>query len=153
MLSTQDASASIMLYNLTAGAVTSYTSGGAVCVYVNEGDEVSVPVASLGTDAVNSVTFRLTEAKADSTEPLTLALGTTELTVKSGSCVTFISACANEITVDASGVTVTKNGEEITQGSFTTELGDVIVIENTSDGGADIIITAALITDGETGED
>ncbi|MBR2650370.1 MAG: hypothetical protein IKD45_01800 [Clostridia bacterium] len=153
MLSTSDENANIMLYNLTRGTVTSYNTGkGAICIAALEGDEISIPVASIGAEDVNTVTFTLSFAEEGTSDKLTLGIGTTFVTVAKGKTLTFECGEISEITVSGSNVKVYLNGEEITDSSFTVSAGDTVALENVSDGAEDIEITAILTPDGEASE-
>ena len=63
-VSSKDPHNTIMLYNTTTMAVSSYTDGTqSVSLNVNAGDEISIIVASISTDEYSDVTFVLTHSK------------------------------------------------------------------------------------------
>ena len=148
-LTAESDGSSIMLYNYTTYAVTGYTDGKAsVYLPVNEGDEISIPVASTAQADVNEVIFKISLAAASEDSPLPVTVGRSTLKFSTGTTYYYVySGEAANATVPIDYVTVAVNGVELEPDftdymiRFTLNDGDVIAITNTAEGNAEIALT------------
>ena len=149
ILTAESDGSSIMLYNYTSFAVTGYTEGkGCVYVYVTEGDEVSIPVASNLPGDTNEVVFSLALSPATESAPMSIKAGNTTVKFSTGTTYYYVySDETADAAIRAENVTVTVNGEAVTAAAgdryirFVANAGDVISITNTSEGNEDITLT------------
>ncbi len=142
-LTSADSINNISLYNLTTYAITAQTNGGkGVTLYVNEGDEVSVAVATVGVEDVNSTAFTLKLYAGTEAAAIPALSGTNELTVKAGTSVSYTAPAAGSINIEADGATVTVNGTvtEVLNG-ITVAAGDVITVTAPADANTDVYLT------------
>ena len=141
--SSSTATNNAMLYNLGTYVVTSYTGGAAgVCIYVNEGDEVSVAVASLSSDEVSEVEMTLTYHAGTEADPLPLFAGSNELTVGAGKALCLKVTDGATVSIAADGVSATVNGtacDSLT--NITLSADDVLVITGAADSNTDVTVT------------
>lgn len=149
-LTTESKGSYVMLQKLFPTINTGYTQGAeSIYMYVSEGDEIMIPVASTLQGDTNDVVFTLTLSGATDTEPMPVGPG--KITVKFSTGATYYYVYRGEganASLRAANVSVTVNGTEISpEGGyvrFALVEGDLISITNTADGNEDITLNVLL---------
>lgn len=138
----------IMLYNKTTMEVSPYTDGKvSQYIYVNEGDEVSIAVASKSNDNISNVQFLLTCMDGDSNAPIILLDSSVTISIPSGKEYNFVSLLlgADTVKIKDKEIIIKINGSEIApveNGNFeyVFSAGDVISVKNPTEERREITI-------------
>ena len=147
-LTAESVGSSIMLYNYTTYSVTGYTeNASSIHIYVREGDEISIPVASASQDDTNEVVFTLSLSGATESDPMTVKIGKTTVKFSTGATYYYVyrgesanaSVRAKNVSLTVNGVTLTPEGND-TYIRFVLNEGDIVSITNTSSSNEDITL-------------